>query len=35
VESDKVAANFKNGVLTVTVPKSEESKHKKIEIKSG
>lgn len=35
VESDKVEANFKNGVLTVTVPKSEESKHKKIEIKSA
>ena len=35
VESDKVEANFKNGVLTVSVPKSEESKHRKIEIKSA
>jgi len=34
VESDKVEANFKNGVLTVSVPKSEEGKHRKIEIKS-
>ena len=34
VEGDNVEANFKNGVLTVTVPKSEESKYKKIEIKS-
>ena len=35
VESDKVEANFKNGVLTVSVPKSEESKQRKIEIKSA
>ena len=35
VESEKVDANFKNGVLTITVPKSEESKHRKIEIKSA
>lgn len=35
VESDKVDANFKNGVLTITVPKSEESRQKKIEIKNG
>jgi HSP20 family molecular chaperone IbpA len=34
VESDKVDANFKNGVLTIGIPKSEESKQKKIEIKS-
>jgi len=35
VESENVDANFKNGVLTITVPKSEESRHKKIEIKSA
>jgi HSP20 family protein len=35
VESDKVDAAFKNGVLTITIPKSEESKQKKIEVKSG
>jgi HSP20 family protein len=34
VESDKVDAQFKNGVLTVSIPKSEESKQKKIEVKS-
>ncbi len=35
VEDDKVDAHFKNGVLTVTVPKSEESKQKKIDIKTA
>ena len=34
VDNDKVDANFKNGVLTVRIPKSEESKQKKIEIKA-
>jgi HSP20 family protein len=34
VQSEKVDANFKNGVLTINVPKSEESKQKKIEIKT-
>lgn len=36
VEVDKVAANFKNGILNITLPKSQASKakSKKIEIKS-
>lgn len=33
VVSDKVNAEFKNGVLNILIPKSEESKHKKIKIK--
>jgi HSP20 family protein len=32
VASDKVAASFENGVLTVTLPKREESKPKKISV---
>jgi len=35
VKSDKVDAQFKNGVLTITMPKSKESKQKRIEIKQG
>lgn len=34
VQSDKVDAEFKNGVLTINIPKSEKSKQKKIEIKT-
>jgi HSP20 family protein len=34
VQSANVDAQFKNGVLTVTMPKSEESKQRKIEIKA-
>jgi len=33
VESDRISAAYKNGVLTVTVPKSEGSKRKEIKIK--
>lgn len=33
VKSDNVEAHFKNGVLTVTVPKSEPHRQKKIKIK--
>lgn len=37
VDADKIAANFKNGVLTVTLPKSPEAqkKEKKIAIKKA
>jgi HSP20 family protein len=35
VQSDKVDAEFKNGVLTIKLPKSKESKEKKIEIKAA
>ena len=34
VKSDQVDAKFKNGVLTIDIPKSEESKHRKIDIKA-
>ena len=33
VESDKISANYENGVLTVTLPKVAERKPKQIEIK--
>ena len=33
VQSDKITASFKNGVLRVTLPKSEEAKKKEIKIK--
>ncbi len=33
VKADKVDAEFNNGVLTVTIPKSEEAKPKQIDVK--
>ena len=33
VKSDKIKAEFKNGVLTLEVPKAEEAKSKQIEVK--
>ena len=35
VDADKVEASYKNGVLTVVLPKKEEVKPKAIEIKAG
>ena len=33
VNADKIGASYKDGVLTVTVPKAEEAKPKQIEVK--
>jgi HSP20 family protein len=35
IKGDKIKANFKNGILEIDVPKSEEVKPKEIEIKAG
>ncbi len=35
VDADKVEATYKNGVLTIVLPKKEEVKPKAIEIKAG
>ncbi|KAA5539056.1 Hsp20/alpha crystallin family protein [Roseiconus nitratireducens] len=35
VDSDKVSAEYKNGILTVTLPKSEAVKPKRIQVKSA
>ncbi|MCC7075943.1 MAG: Hsp20/alpha crystallin family protein [Acidimicrobiia bacterium] len=35
VDPEKVAANFENGVLTVSIPKVEKAQPRKIEIQSG
>jgi HSP20 family protein len=34
IEADKVQANYRNGVLEVHLPKSEEAKPRKIEVKA-
>ena len=33
VDATKVQANYRDGVLTITVPKSEKAKSKRIEVK--
>jgi HSP20 family protein len=35
VSTDKVKAEYKDGILTVTLPKTEEAKPKQIEVKIG
>lgn len=35
VEEEAVSADFKNGVLSVTIPKSEQAKPRRIEVKSS
>jgi HSP20 family protein len=37
LDTDKIAASFKNGILSVTLPKSPEAQKqaKKIEVKAG
>jgi len=35
VEQDRIAASFENGVLNVTIPKSERVKPRRIEIRGG
>jgi HSP20 family protein len=34
VDADKVSAEFSNGVLTITMPKREEAKPRRIKVKS-
>lgn len=33
VQSDRIGANFNNGVLTITIPKAEQAKSREIEVK--
>lgn len=33
VQSDKISASYKNGVLKITLPKSEEAKKKEVKVK--
>ena len=34
VDSEKIEANYKNGLLTLVIPKTKEANHKEIEIKT-
>ncbi len=34
VQADKIQANYEDGILTITVPKAEEQKPKRIEVKA-
>ena len=33
VQSDKISATYKNGILTIVLPKSEQAKKKEIKIR--
>jgi len=33
IKSDKIKANYKDGILKITLPKSEEAKKKEVKIK--
>lgn len=35
VEQDRIEAEFENGVLSITIPKSEKAKRRRIEIRGG
>lgn len=35
VEHDRIEADFENGVLSITIPKSEKAKRRRIEIRGG
>jgi HSP20 family protein len=34
VEAEKVAADFDRGILTVTIPKAEQAKPRRVEVKA-
>lgn len=35
VEQDRIGADFENGVLSITIPKSEKARRRRIEIRAG